>query len=137
MLAALDVFSSDRKLPITHRNDSRIWRLGQVTPMNGQIIFEYLNCDPSDAFTSHHDQSTKCADPQQTPIPPPQNATFVRININDSIVTLPNCTSGPGSSCPLADFLALVERRGKEVGDFKTVCGLEDDMPGSLDFLHQ
>lgn len=131
MLAALDIFHSPSPLPITHKDPSRKWRLSQVTPMSGRIIFERLTCTPRDQ-----------PEPQkrhQIPLNQahPQNSTYIRININDGITALPNCTSGPGSSCPLTDFLAHVKRRGEEVGDFREVCGLGDDVPGRVEFLHQ
>lgn len=130
MLSALDIFHSDTPLPTTHRAPSRTWRLSQVTPMSGRIIFERLTCLPS----SHANTPQSRTPSQQQEAP---NNTYIRININDGIVALPDCASGPGSSCPLEGFVTFVKRRGEEVGDFREVCGLGDDVPGSLDFLHQ
>ena len=62
---------------------------------------------------------------------------FVRININDGIVAVPGCTDGPGSSCPLEKFLEQVQRRLRDAGDFKKVCGLPDDSPDGISFFHQ
>ncbi|KAL8808112.1 MAG: hypothetical protein Q9200_004407 [Gallowayella weberi] len=122
MLAALDLFPSQKHLPVTHRPKTRAWKTSQVVPMNGRVIFERLACRPSESeqqqHTSEHDY-------------------YIRINVNDGIVALPNCTSGPGSSCPLEEFLALVQRRGREVGDFREVCGLTDEAPSRITFLHQ
>lgn len=133
MLSALDIFPSAAPLPTTHRDPSRTWRLSQVTPMSGRIIFERLTCTPSSHMNIPHRRL------HQTPLHQQQapNNTYVRININDGIVALPNCTSGPGSSCPLGEFLAFVKRRGEEVGDFREVCGLGGDVPGAIGFLHQ
>jgi len=139
MLAALDIFHSDTLLPTTHRDPSRTWRLSQVTPMSGRIIFERLTCPPSFHTTAPYRQPNDRPDLSQKPLheQQAQNNTYVRININDGMVALPNCTSGPGSSCPLREFLAFVKSRGEEVGDFREICGLGSDVPGSLDFLHQ
>ena len=120
--------------------------------MSGRIIFERLACSPDDNGNNHHKSSTKqkhhrpnhIEDPQQLPlqqsqyVTPAQNGTFVRININDGIVALPSCSnSGPGSSCPLEEFLAHVRRRGEEVGDFRELCGLGPEAPDRITFLHQ
>ncbi|KAL8953043.1 MAG: hypothetical protein Q9222_001093 [Ikaeria aurantiellina] len=123
MLAALSLFPSDKPLPVTHRQEDRRWRTSQIVPMNGRIIFERL----------------KCTQPAQKTSKTGSNATgnFVRINVNDGIVALPNCSSGPGSSCALETFLAMVQRRGKEIGDFRDVCGLRDDASRRITFLHQ
>lgn len=40
-------------------------------------------------------------------------------------VTIPGCTSGPGSSCPLKDFMTHMERRKVVAGDFVDRCGLQ------------
>ncbi|KAL8652833.1 MAG: hypothetical protein Q9226_004097 [Calogaya cf. arnoldii] len=123
MLAAVDLFPSKQLLPVSHRPQTRQWRTSQVTPMNGRIIFERLRCKRSskDSLTDHEKGLQH----------------YVRININDGIVALPGCTSGPGSSCPLEEFLAFVQRRGKEIGDFREICGLGDDAPARIEFLHQ
>lgn len=62
--------------------------------------------------------------------------TFIRLNINDRIVPLPFCRSGPGDSCSLDSFVDYVSRRKNEVGDFGEVCGLKDH-PESITFLRQ
>lgn len=140
MLATLGIFYSPTTLPTTHRDSSRIWRLSQVTPMSGRVVLERLACDPtlaSSQYKLHHDFPKGDTSAQQRILQDTRNSTFIRININDGIVALPNCTSGPGSSCPLEEFLAFVKRRGVEAGNFRETCGLGDDVPGALEFLHQ
>ena len=140
MLAALGIFYSRTALPTTHREPSRSWHLSQVTPMSGRIIFERLTCGSAHAsshYQLHHGYFEGSTRAQQRVLQAGHNRTYVRININDGIVALPNCTSGPGSSCPLEEFLANVAKRGEEVEDFREICGLGDDVPGALDFLHQ
>lgn len=138
MLSALDVFPSLKPLPTAHRDPKRTWRLGQVLPMSGRIIFERLVCSPTYSpahirlkIQHHHNQM---ALHQQQQI---KNSTYIRININDGMVPLPNCNSGPGSSCPLDEFLAFVKKRGDEIEDFREICGLGDDAPSRVEFLHQ
>ena len=63
----------------------------------------------------------------------------MRIIVNDGVVALPRCTSGPGSSCPLDELLARVKGGEQEWGGFREVCGLEADRDGveGIQFLHQ
>lgn len=148
MLAALDIMHSPTHLPVTHRPPARAWRTSQVVPMGGRIILERLTCSPDAAHrpssnrsnSPHHHHAQDRKQPHRIPSQQsrPHNATFVRININDGIVALPGCSnSGPGSSCPLDEFLAHVKRRGEEVGEFRELCGLEPGAPGRITFLHQ
>ncbi|KAL0260462.1 hypothetical protein SLS55_004151 [Diplodia seriata] len=115
MLAALDIFHDKADLPITRRADDRVWKTSQVTPMGGRITFERLSCPESESPTQ----------------------AYVRININDGVVPMPGCDSGPGRSCPLPEFAAKIKNRGVELGDFRAKCGLGDDMPDRITFLHQ
>lgn len=136
MLAALDIFHSPEHLPTTHMPPFRTWRTSQVVPMGGRVIFERLSCQsrtPPSLDDKRQDQH-----PFKTgeEIRQPTNE-FVRININDGIVALPTCSSGPGSSCPLDQFLGLVRARGTQIGDFREICGLGSDAAARITFLHQ
>jgi acid phosphatase len=119
MLAALDIFSDSDPLPITHVARARKWRTSQVTPMGGRTTLELMSCD-EEGILGGKDHSK-----------------FVRLNINDGIVPIPGCRDGPGGSCKLEQFADRVRERGREVGDFRTVCGLGEDMPDRITFLHQ
>ncbi|KAF1851927.1 phosphoglycerate mutase-like protein [Cucurbitaria berberidis CBS 394.84] len=114
MITALDVINDVEHLPINHIPHSRKWRKSQVSPMGGRVIFELLNCN-------------------QTSSP----GKFVRLNINDGITAVPGCDNGPGNSCPLAQFAARTKKKGEEVGDFRELCGLDENAAGRITFLHQ
>lgn len=122
LVTALDLYreATQSPLPTTHRPPSRSFLTSQLVPMSGRLIFELLSC-PADH--PHHPQH--------------RHRKFVRLNINDGIVALPHCASGPGSSCPLEEFLAHVKRRGMEAGDFRKTCGLGDNSTAAISFLHQ
>ena len=107
----------DPFLPTTHRLEDRVWYTSTVMPMGGRVTLERMTCSPTDGVS---DMST----------------TFLRVNINDKIVPLPYCNSGPGLSCPLEEFFSHVARRRIEVGEFGEVCGLDDDV-GRITFLRQ
>lgn len=117
LLSALGLFPDAHDLPVTHVVDDRKWKTSQATPMGGRIIFERLSCSP--------DPETK------------EMEHFVRINVNDGIVALEACNSGPGKSCPLEKFREYVDKRVTEAGDFREVCGLGNDVPDRPQFLRQ
>jgi acid phosphatase len=92
--------------------------------MRGTIAFERLNC------TSHGKTSVN-----------------VRIRLNDAVyrkfgpshlpaynipavrltsIAVPSCRSGPGSSCPLDQYTALVAKKREQYGSFASVCGLSE-----------
>ncbi|KAE8351361.1 histidine phosphatase superfamily [Aspergillus coremiiformis] len=101
-LTALDIMKDikyDPSLPITHRVADRAWRTSSVMPMGGRIVLERLTCPAS---------SLENADGKEA---------VVRISINDKIVPLLYCQSGPGLSCPLKEFVNHVKRKRSEVGD--------------------
>ena len=146
VLTFLDLFpeSLQPSMPVTHRpTEHRVWHTSQLVPMAGRLIVELLSCDGTHQSSSLVDDSVfsyegvirrrrqEGVDGQE------QSGTFVRININDGIVAIPGCDSGPGGSCPLDQFLIHVRRRSKEVGDFKEVCGLGQEAAERITFLHQ
>ncbi|USP81115.1 hypothetical protein yc1106_08389 [Curvularia clavata] len=118
MISALDVINDSQHLPVTHIPHDRKWRKSQVSPMGGRIIFELLSCQ-----TNSKDQNSR--------------EKFVRLNINDGITALPDCHNGPGKSCPLKEFAERTKRKGKELQDFKALCGLNDDAADRITFLKQ
>ncbi|KAL5339619.1 phosphoglycerate mutase-like protein [Aspergillus crustosus] len=118
LLTALDIMADpkyDPYLPITHRVDDRVWRTSPVLPMGGRIILERMNCSSGHATESGE-------------------RGFVRANINDKIVPLPYCKSGPGLSYLLDEFIEHARRRKPEVGEYGQICGLDGDV-GQITFL--
>jgi acid phosphatase len=111
----LDLFHDDIPLPTTHVVKSRKWKTSQMVPMGGRLVIERLSCEDSKS----------------------QRSPYVRLNINDGIVALPGCKSGPGSSCPLNEFVSMMEQRLAKAGDFRSMCGLPDSAPDGITFLKQ
>lgn len=112
-ITALGVLGIDKEqLPTTHVVADRMWRTSSILPMGARVTLERMSCQ------SGNDKS------------------YVRVNINDRIMPLPFCKSGPGESCPLGRFVDYVYQRREKVGDFTEVCGLQGDTR-SITFLHQ
>lgn len=105
-------------MPVTHRKDGRRWKSGQLVPMMGRLIVELMSC----GMDGHEGQGVR---------------KFVRIDINDGVTAIPLCQSGPGGSCPLEDFLHLVETRKEEAGSFQNECKLNGSVAEGITFLHQ
>lgn len=132
LLAALDIFPQIPDLPVSHILHNRTFRTSDIVPMGGRIILEQLVCPaPTDCWSNapFYPNHVYCA--------PPAEEVFVRVNVNDGIVAIPGCDDGPGRSCSLEDFIWRVQERGKAAGDFRKVCGLSDEAPDRLTFLHQ
>ncbi|KAE8845886.1 hypothetical protein PTNB73_01867 [Pyrenophora teres f. teres] len=122
MLAALDIINDPHPLPLTHIPHDRKWRKSQVSPMGGRIIFELLSC-------SINTPTTSASTPKER---------FVRLNINDGITAIPDCNSGPGQSCSLAQFAERTKRKGEEQReDFRSLCGLDEGSAERITFLKQ
>lgn len=132
LLAALDLFPQSPDLPTTHVLANRTWRTSQVTPMGGRIIFERLACP-----VRQNCWSNAPLYPNHVYCEPPKDDFFVRVNVNDAIVAIPGCNEGPGRSCALEDFARRAKKRGDEIGDFGTICGLSEDAAKRITFLHQ
>ena len=91
--------------------------------MGGRIIFEVLNC--TNAPTKSLKGFNKF---RKSPEIARQSGQFVRININDGIIALPGCQSGPGGSCALDDFLVHVEGRGENLKGLGEICEVKTDV---------
>jgi acid phosphatase len=116
VLAALRIMDGDDPLPITYIKHDRQWKTSRLTSMGGRIIFERLRCDGNFSLTG--------------------NAVFIRININDGVISVPGCDIGSGL-CPLEQFVARLRKHEKDAGDFRELCGLGTHMPAGITFLHQ
>lgn len=132
LLAALDLLPQTPHLPTSHIMTNRTWRMSDVVPMGGRIIFERLACPATQRCWTNAPLY-----PNHIYCEPIRIDHFVRINVNDAIIAVPGCDAGPGGSCELSSFLEMVARRGVEVGDFAEVCGLPGDAARAITFLHQ
>lgn len=132
MFAALELFPQKPELPVTHILHNRTWRTSDTVPMGANIIFERIAC-----LAPENCWSSSPMYPNHVYCEPANEEHFIRIKVNEGVVALPGCNSGIGQTCPLQDFLDRVTRRGEELDSFADLCGLSDDRPKRIEFLHQ
>ncbi|RLN37309.1 hypothetical protein BBJ28_00013964 [Nothophytophthora sp. Chile5] len=85
----------DETYPTDAINATRNFRSSRVVAMGSRMVTERITCGTD---------------------------SYVRFNINEQVVPLPSCQSGPGLTCPLDEFMAYMAARKTEVGDFVTEC---------------
>lgn len=60
--------------------------------------------------------------PQKRDVSPPPTATYIRVILNDVVYPVANCNSGPGASCPLAQYQKLVQSKIAKAGSVTKFC---------------
>ncbi|KAF9464155.1 phosphoglycerate mutase-like protein [Collybia nuda] len=129
VLSALGLWNTSATSPLslTTPNSRRSFRSSYVVAFRGYIALEKLTCerellsDEPAVHTSNVLGSLGSGnDHNET-----QLGSFVRVRVDKAPVTIPGCNSGPGSSCPIDDFMTHLERRGVIAGDFVERCGLQ------------
>ncbi|KAI0050834.1 phosphoglycerate mutase-like protein [Auriscalpium vulgare] len=135
VISALGIWNDSDVSPLspTTPNPKRHFRSSYLVAFRGYIALERLSCGAPEAPTVRHI-------PGQVNMQPGARADaakFVRIRVNTSPVPVPECTSGPGLTCPLENFAKYVAKRGESVGDYITTCGLQDvsNATGTADFF--
>lgn len=56
---------------------------------------------------------------------------FVRAVLNEAVVPFNSCQNGPGYSCPLANYSAIIDT----LPSFDETCNIPASYPQSLDFF--
>ncbi|KAI0746699.1 phosphoglycerate mutase-like protein [Daedaleopsis nitida] len=113
-----DVYPLSTKGPNPHR----AFRSSYLVSFRGYVSLERLSCDADDR------PKTVKHTADQLELGPGEGADaakYVRVRINNAVVPLPGCASGPESSCPLASFEEYVRTRAAVAGDFVQRCGLQ------------
>ncbi|KIP03175.1 hypothetical protein PHLGIDRAFT_130304 [Phlebiopsis gigantea 11061_1 CR5-6] len=108
----------------------------RLVSFRGYVALERLSCAAPLADTVKHTAGQRVALPGTAA----GAQKYVRVRINNAVVPVPGCASGPGSSCPLAAFEQYVNGpRAAAAGDFVKVCGLQGvaNATGAVDFFTQ
>jgi hypothetical protein len=75
--------------------------------------------------TVTHSNSTSTSSlPKPTPTSGSTNQTYIRILINDAVYVVPSCQDGPGRSCLMSEYVALVKNKVAAAGDLRTRCNV-------------
>lgn len=131
LAAAIGVFDNQQPLPVDHIAEDRLWRSSRISPMRGTIALERLNCLVTGSNETQPTTTRACV-PRPTAsgnvrrFDAARNETFVRIRVNEAVYPVPSCQSGPGKSCPLADYAKYVSDKLEANGDFVEICNATD-----------
>lgn len=110
LVAALGIFDNEPQLPSNRTLLERKFRASRLVPMRGTVAFERLSCPATSGYLTTN--ST--------------NQAYLRILLNEVVYPVVNCTSGPGSSCPLSQYQSIVQGKVDAVGDLTEACNTTD-----------
>ncbi|OJJ50272.1 hypothetical protein ASPZODRAFT_128896 [Penicilliopsis zonata CBS 506.65] len=110
IIAALGIVTPTEDLPLDTIAFGNPWAIGNIMPMGGHLTIERLSCNAT-AVTDE--------------------GSYVRLVINEAVVPYHSCQSGPGYSCPLANFTELVSA---SLPDYISSCNVSSSYPQYLDF---
>ncbi|ETI23289.1 hypothetical protein G647_05089 [Cladophialophora carrionii CBS 160.54] len=125
VLATLGIFSELpglEELPTDRVMHERKWRTSDVVPMGGRLVFERITCDSeAEAHEKRH---------------------AVRLFINDALIDLTSIPHAVRSTdiegaISMDSFQTFLSVRGAALGDFHQICGLTENAPNRIEFLHQ
>ncbi|KAK9900897.1 phosphoglycerate mutase-like protein [Cystobasidium minutum MCA 4210] len=97
-------------MPLDKVNPTRVWKTSEIIPFLGHVSLERMECAAAGADKKEGDDGEVQAHP------------YVRIIVNGSPQEQPSCHDGPGGSCPLHQFLELVDDLPSIYGELKEVC---------------
>ncbi|KAJ6531348.1 phosphoglycerate mutase-like protein [Mycena capillaripes] len=137
VISALGLWNTSRTpgvypLSLTTPNPLHQFRASYVVAFRGYVALERLSCS-----VTHDTEKTV----HVAGAPPPTNvptSKYVRVRADRAPIAIPGCTSGPGSTCPLAQFTTYIDtKRAEAAGDFVQRCGLKNvaNATGEASFL--
>ncbi|KAJ6597247.1 phosphoglycerate mutase-like protein [Mycena vulgaris] len=127
IISALGLWNSSRTrgvYPLSHTspNTQRKFRASYLVAFRGYVALERLTCASTSPHAAQEVVHVAGAAPKKG-----STSTYVRVRVDRAPVAIPGCTSGPGSSCPLAQFTSYIDTtRAKASGDFVQRCGLQN-----------
>ncbi|KAJ5281211.1 phosphoglycerate mutase-like protein [Penicillium angulare] len=107
MTAAMGVFDHESALPDDHIPANQLYNVAHFITMRGTVAFETLNCE----VESKRQFS---------------NETYIRVLFNDAVYPIASCQNGPGKSCLLSEYAALIEKKNQDAGNFIDYCNVTE-----------
>ncbi|KAK6426506.1 hypothetical protein LTR95_016123 [Oleoguttula sp. CCFEE 5521] len=98
LAAALGIYDDQKPLSATRIDKNRIYISSTFVTLRGTIGFERLNCG--------------------------SKGLYMRIKLNDQVYPVAGCQGGPGKSCSLSKYQALVAKKNAAFGGFVNACGI-------------
>lgn len=111
VLAAIGLFTPDRKLPLDRVPFIHTYHSNDFVPMGGHLVFERLSCN-------------------ETAVNP--SGIYVRTVVNEAVIPFDNCSTGPGYSCSLSNYTTYLQDR---LENFNDVCKTPSSYPQDLTFF--
>lgn len=107
----------NQELPVNRLKADRNWKTSDFAPMSGRVIFERVVCG------TEADSAAR---------------RYVRLSANDGVVALSGLKASGEvrHAYTLDDFQQFVAEEAS-YGDYNEVCGLPEDAPSKISFLHQ
>lgn len=145
-------FATDENYDPTKVTFGNKWDVTDLTPQGGHVVFERLVCSGdedqeyavlAEEFPASFNVSTTNATYASNGTYPGANSSiptgekeniYVRVVVNEAVVPLPGCDSGPGKSCKLSEFSKFVDNAIQGV-DFVKTCNVSADAPQYLSFF--
>ncbi|KAF5099290.1 hypothetical protein D0Z00_001694 [Geotrichum galactomycetum] len=59
---------------------------------------------------------------------------FIRLIINEAVIPIPGCQTGPGITCPINEFVKFLSKQIKKY-PYVDACGLDKSLPTEIDFF--
>ena len=85
---------------------------------------KYNTTTASATSVPYTNASSTSSVPTTTPTSGSTNQTYIRILINDAVYVVPSCQDGPGRSCLLSEYVALIDSKVEAAGDLRTRCNV-------------
>jgi hypothetical protein len=96
---------------------------------SSQLTTPYQNATTTSSYTN----STSTSSSLPTSTSTGGNQTYIRILLNDAVYPVPSCQNGPGKSCLMSDYVALIKSKVEAAGDLVTRCNVTaKDAPTSV-----
>ncbi|KIW56530.1 hypothetical protein PV05_05187 [Exophiala xenobiotica] len=109
LAGVIGVFDDQAPLPATYIPAEQKFIASHYVTMRGTVSFERLTCS---------------------------GEQYVRVLLNDAVYPVVGCESGPGRSCPLAQYAQIVAQKQQAAGNFGTTCfGNATTATGKTTFL--